>query len=241
LARHDLMRPENWEISGNLEDHNQSLLESIYRTEGHKLRMIPGLKIHGSDSVDTGGVFRAKVNRLFEFLMMKCFKTDDTSKLQTFASSTDIPDKDVQKYYYTFGKILYWFVLFHGEIPYPVGLDPIILSYCIYGYVTPAAANHRNRSVVNIAKQIDDGQPIRQRGRSAIDSNDDLTAWLRALMITKSEFNQCCRSLNSKKLIAQWFTTIAMLGKHLHKIGYIREGFTNAIGFTTVTFLLTID
>ena len=99
--------PQRWELVGTLDDHIQTLIECIYRSKGEDLRKVPRVKIDGSRSIDVGGVFCDKINRVFEYLLMKCFMIDEISHYNTFSSSMDVRHMDMEKYYHTFGKILY--------------------------------------------------------------------------------------------------------------------------------------
>ena len=120
-------------------------------------------------------------------------------------------------------------------------MDPIILSYCIYGYVTSTIAKLRYEGADNLAKEIANRSRdvLRDPSASQVDIRQ-IDPWLEPLSISGRDFNQYSRLLNPD-LTATWFTTIALLGQHIQKAEYIRQGFISEIdGFTSVTFLLTI-
>src|SRR5438046_6237389 len=61
-----------WRLVGSNSDQNseyQQLIDYFANSQGHEFRRLPMLSIHGSPAVDAEGVFRTKINMVFEFLL----------------------------------------------------------------------------------------------------------------------------------------------------------------------------
>jgi hypothetical protein len=75
-----------WTLHGEPADDSLLPIDYIYNCVGPELRIVPVLRIPQSISIDAGGIFRDKVNRVFDYLMESdIFVTDHTTGKLTFA------------------------------------------------------------------------------------------------------------------------------------------------------------
>jgi hypothetical protein len=200
------------------------------------LRVLPQVQLHGSNACDTGGVFRAKINETFHFLLREnnLFTLDASSHRYVFAAYSHVALQQKRKRYQVFGKILYWFVMIHEQIPFPRDLDPTILAFAIYGYIPIDLAELENPAFRKVADQI--RQLNIHTPTSLVPLSKDICDWLNECTITRKEFTEKLRDSNQgPEVAACQLGTTAVLGHCTEQYNWVAEGFKhNLPGFESV-------
>ena len=129
-----------WELNGDVADHIQSLIDTVSQAPSTEFAVLPSIKLHGSPACDAGGVFTDKINLTFNHLLrcMDLFELNHSISSESryvFKSLSHMGLKGTKKLYQVFGKLLYWFVIVHEQIPFPNDLSSTILAFCVYGYI----------------------------------------------------------------------------------------------------------
>jgi hypothetical protein len=128
---------EFWQLSGDYFTHPEQMVDCLYSCrDGPKLRLKPRIQIHGTQAIDSGGIFDDKISQTFIFLLESdIFNHEPTTGMSTFLRYDEIGYLARSKYYYVLGQILYWFVFVREIIPYPSSINPAIIAYGIYGSI----------------------------------------------------------------------------------------------------------
>lgn len=128
---------EFWQLSGHHSTHAEQMIDCLYSCQdGPKLRLKPRIQIHGTQAIDSGGIFDDKISQTFLFLLNSdIFMYDPTDGMRKFSQYDDFSYLAQSKYYYVLGQILYWFILIREIIPYPSFMNPAIIAYRIYSVI----------------------------------------------------------------------------------------------------------
>src|SRR5277367_2964740 len=96
-----------WTLHGEPDDHIHLLIEYIYNCLGPELKIVPVLRMPQSISIDAGGIFRDKVNGVFDYLMESdILVRDPTTRKLTFAEFDEPASyRTREKSYVAFGTI----------------------------------------------------------------------------------------------------------------------------------------
>jgi hypothetical protein len=132
--------PVSWRMFGDVEKRLDDLITNLHSLSRDDLRVLPRLKLpRGTLSVDIGGVFRDRVNGVFEHLLASdifiqevgAVYSDAGITLRGFEDNDEQDYYDRERYYRLLGTIIYWFIFIHHLVPYPMRVDPTIIAYCI--------------------------------------------------------------------------------------------------------------
>lgn len=145
-----------WELLGSTSDHIQTILDRVAIMPAAELAMLPRIRLHNLATCDTGGIFRVKINEAFDYLLHKddLFTFDTFMSRYMFAAHSHVSLQQKRRRYQIFGKILYWYVIIHQEVPFPTLLDPTIFAFCVYGYIPVALSESENPAFATLATQI---------------------------------------------------------------------------------------
>lgn len=219
-----------WELIGISDDHIQIMINCLTETDAVYLTTVPQIQLHGSNVCDTGGVFRAKINETFDYLLQRSdlFTFNELTRRYGFTPYSHVSLQQKRKRYQVFEKILYWFVIIHEQIPYPMDLDSSILAFCIYGYIPLDLSEMENPSFVKVAQQI--RQLDINSTTILVPLSKDITDWLYQFEITRKEFTQKLRdSEQGPEVVACQLGTTAILGHYTEQFKWVAEGFKHNI------------
>ena len=218
------------------------MVDCLYSCQDRpKLRLKPRIQIHGTQAIDSGGVFDDKISQTFLFLLESdIFQHDPTTGMSTFSQYDDFGYSVRSKYYYVLGQILYWFVLVHEIIPYPSSMNPAIIAYGIYGFI-PAQVLHRisgDHAVItrNIIESYTTLSSVEEIDGSVQD-------WLLAMeTLTLNDFlSELHNPRHGAAYLANIFS-LAAVGMEgcLPALEQFQLGFTSNRGFDSVFHLINI-
>jgi len=117
------------------------------------------LTITGNSVIDIGGVFRDSINRLFNALYTSDLFNVEDIYVGTKRSFRELSPVEVgyrKAKYFVLGKIFFWFVIVHHQIPYPMDINPAIVAYAIHGKIPRDIIQQIDPSVNNFIKEIAD-------------------------------------------------------------------------------------
>jgi len=209
-------------------------MECLFSCSAADLRKIPQLRIHGSPAIDAGGVFRDKVNRLFQQLLNSrdILEDDQITGCLLFCEYEDsLQYASRQKQYSVLGTIVYWFVFIHRFVPYPLRLHPAIIAYAIYGYVPYSILARALPGVASIICNIQSYTIL----TSLDEIHDDVKGWLEAINYGIESF---LADLHDRNRGAQYLTreigTRVIMGKRKEAFDMFRNGYRKMSGFISV-------
>ena len=221
-----------WHLVGSDEDHLVSLMECLFNCPPMDLRAIP--QLHGSPVIDAGGVFRDKVNRLFQQLLdsKDILENDLSTGCLLFCEYEDsLQYASRQKQYSVLGTIFYWFVFIHRFVPYPLTLHPAIIAYAIYGYVPYSVLAKAVPSIAPIIRNIESYTIL----TSLDEIHDDVLTWLDTINYSKESF---LADLHDRHRGAQYLSrelgTRVIMGKRKEAFDMFRNGYRKMLGFISV-------
>jgi hypothetical protein len=214
-----------WTLHGDPTDHTYLLIEYIYNCLGPELKIVPVLRIPQSISIDAGGIFRDKINRVFDYLMQSdILVKDPTTRRLTFAEF-DAPSfyREREKLYVVFGTIFYWFILMHRLIPYPLlDLNPAIVAYAIYGYIPQTAVDAFTPSAASTTRLI--ARYTVNTTESQI--HEEVKSWLTAIRYSFDSFMTHLHDPNrGPAYLMREVGTQIVLGRCQNSFDMFREGF----------------
>jgi hypothetical protein len=221
---------ELWELDGLPDHHIQLMITRLIDSPVGQLRSLPRIRLQGSNVCDTGGVFRAKINETFDYLLRQSdlFTLNQVSRRYSFTPHSHVSLQRKRRQYQVFGKILYWFVIIHEQIPYPTDLDSSVLAFCIYGYIPLDLSELENPAFANVAKQI--RQLNITSNASLIPLSKDIHDWLYEFEITQKEFTQKLQDPEQgPEVVACQLGTTALLGHCTEQYNWVAEGFKGDI------------
>lgn len=110
---------ESWELDGLPDHHIQLMITRLIDSPVGQLRSLPRIQLQGSNVCDTGGVFRAKINETFDYLLRQSdlFTLNQVSRRYSFTPHSHVSLQRKRRQYQVLGKILYWFVIIHDKFP----------------------------------------------------------------------------------------------------------------------------
>jgi hypothetical protein len=231
---------EFWQLSGHHSTHAAQMVDCLYSCrDGPKLRLKPRIQIHGTQAIDSGGIFDDKISQTFVFLLESdIFEHDPTTGLSIFSRYDDSGYSARFKYYYVLGQILYWFVLVREIIPYPSSMSPAIIAYGIYGSI-PQQVLHRisgDNAVItrNIIEEYTTLGSVEEIDGSVQD-------WL--LPMETLSLNHFVSDLRDPQRGAAYLSnifSIAAVGMEgcLQALEQFKLGFTSNLGFDSVLHLM---
>jgi len=227
-----------WYLVGSDEDHLVSLMECIFSCSALDLRAIPQLRLHGSPAIDAGGVFRDKVNRLFQQLLdsKDILENDLSTGCLLFCEYEDsLQYASRQKQYSVLGTIVYWFVFIHRFVPYPLTLHPAIIAYAIYGYVPYSVLAKAVPSIAPIIRNIESYTIL----TSLDEIHDDVMGWLTAINYPMESFLADLHDRNrGAQYLARDIGTRVIMGKRKEAFDMFRTGYRKVLGFISVCLSL---
>ena len=214
-----------WTLHGEPDDHIHLLIEYIYNCLGPELKIVPVLRMPQSISIDAGGIFRDKVNRVFDYLMESdILVRDPTTRKLTFAEFDEPASyRTREKSYVAFGTIFYWFILMHRLIPYPLSnLNPAIVVYAIYGYIPQTVVDSFTQSAASTTRLI----ARYTVNTSANEIHDEVKTWLTAIRYSFDLFMTHLHDPNrGPAYLMREVGTQIVLGRCQNSFDMFREGF----------------
>ena len=221
-----------WNLASNRQRQYLQIIDHLFNSQGHQLRIVPELSIHNSPALDIGGVFRAKINEVFQFLLHSdIFTFDNTIEKTTFTLFSALQYQYRHKQYLAFGQIFYWFVIIHRHIPFPDSLNPAILAYGIHGYIPTNVIQQVDEVTADVVEIIKSYTTRTPEDRIS----DDVKNWLTAKSVNINDFMSDLRT-NGPQYLAETTGTMAIVGDCLSAFMFFREGFTKNRGFTSVYY-----
>jgi hypothetical protein len=218
------------------------MVDCLYSCQdGPKLRVKPRIQIHGTQAIDSGGVFDDKISQTFLFLLESdIFQHDPTTGMSTFSQYDDFGYSVRSKYYYVLGQILYWFVLVHEIIPYPSFINPAIIAYGIYGFIPQQILHQISGDHAVITRNIIESY-------TTLDSVDEIDQsvqdWLLAMeTLSLDDFISELHNPQHGAIYLANIFSLAAVGMEgcLLAVEQFRLGFTSNHGFDSVFHLMTI-
>ena len=218
------------------------MVDCLYSCQDRpKLRLKPRIQIHGTQAIDSGGVFDDKISQTFLFLLESdIFQHDPTTGMSTFSQYDDFGYLVRSKYYYVLGQILYWFVLVHEIIPYPSSMNPAIIAYGIYGFIPPQVLHRISGDHAVITRNIIESYTT----LSSVEGIDgSVQDWLLAMeTLTLNDFlSELHNPRHGAAYLANIFS-LAAVGMEgcLPALEQFQLGFTSNRGFDSVFHLINI-
>lgn len=228
-----------WNLAGNTNEQMDMIIDMVSQASGMGLAIVPQILLHGSDACDTGGILRDIVNTVFDHFLRHAnlFEIDKDSDPRRYVfptvSRTLLHAK--KRFYQVFGKLLYWFVIIHKQIPFPNDLHPSIFSYSVYGYIPMSLTQSLNASVYEMVMKV-----------QTVDNVDtlcslptDVAAWLEQFpdISTRTVLNNLKDYDQGPSVVACQLATNAIIGWHTDQYNWVREGFLSVPdGYTSVSF-----
>lgn len=223
---------------GDVGDHIQVLIDTVSQAPPTEFAVLPRIKLHGSPACDAGGVFTDKINLTFNHLLrhMDLFElnrspidsptdppTDPpTDSRYVFKSFSHTVLKGTKKLYQVFGKLLYWFVIVHEQIPFPNDLSPAILAFCVYGYIPLSLTRSLDSAAYEIATKIQNLDVD-----TLVTIPKEIGSYVNTFGIHHQELLESIRDPNQGPHVnACRIATKAILGWHTKQFEWVREGFT---------------
>jgi hypothetical protein len=229
-----------WHLVGSDEDHLVSLMECLFNCSAADLRKIPQLRLHGSQAIDAGGVFRDKVNRLFQQLLdsRDILEEDQITGCLLFCEYEDsLQYASRQKQYSVLGTIVYWFVFIHPVVPYPLGLHPAIIAYAINGYVPNSVLARALPAVAPIIRNIESYTIL----TSLDEIHDDVKSWLEAINYRIELFLADLHDRNrGAQYLAREIGTRVIMGKRKEAFDMFRNGYRKMSGVFSVCLSIRV-
>jgi hypothetical protein len=218
------------------------MVDCLYSCQDRpKLRLKPRIQIHGTQAIDSGGVFDDKISQTFLFLLESdIFQHDPTTGMSTFSQYDDFGYSVRSKYYYVLGQILYWFVLVPEIIPYPSSMNPAIIAYGIYGFIPPQVLHRISGDHAVITRNIIESYTT----LSSVEEIDgSVQDWLLAMeTLTLNDFlSELHNPRHGAAYLANIFS-LAAVGMEgcLPALEQFQLGFTSNRGFDSVFHLINI-
>ena len=231
---------ELWQLSGHHSTHAEQMIDCLYSCQdGPKLRLKPRIQIHGSQAIDSGGIFDDKISQIFLFLLESdIFKHDPTTGMSTFSQYDDFGYLTRSKYYYVLDQILYWFVLVREIIPYPSSINPAIIAYGIYGHISQQVLHQISGDHAVITRNIIEGY-------TTLDSVEEIDGsvqdWLLAMETLSLDhfISELHNPQHGAAYLANIFS-LAAVGMEgcLPALEQFQLGFTSNRGFDSVFHLM---
>jgi hypothetical protein len=133
--------------------------------------------------------------------------------------------------YYVIGKIFYWFVFIHCQIPYPTDINPAIVAYAIHGSIPPTILPQVDASIHLVVQQI-----LSYNSRTSSNGiSESVKEWLSIIGIPLPEFLIDLRdSQKGPRYVADLVATLATINNSLQAFKHFRDGFNNDRGFESV-------
>lgn len=228
-----------WSLVGNTDDQTTTVIDIVSQASAMDLAIVPHILLHDSAACDTGGILRDVVNTTFDYLLRRIdlFELDNTTEPQryTFPTLSRTLLHAKKRYYQVFGKLLYWFVIIHKQIPFPNDLHPAIVGYSIYGYIPMSLTKSLSPSIYAMAmtvQRLDNVDTLRSIPQ-------DLAAWLEEFpdISTRTVLNNLKDPDQGPSVVACQLATYAIIGWHTEQYDWVREGFLSVPdGYTSVSF-----
>ena len=135
--------------------------------------------------------------------------------------------------YFVFGKIFYWFVIIHRQIPYSTDINPAIIAYAICEKIPRNVLPHIDGSVNSLVQQILSYNS--QTSQEAIDTNVKDCQWLHLIGIPLSDFmNDLQNPEKGPGYLADTIATLAVVNDSAQAFAHFHQGFNDNRGFETV-------
>ena len=222
----------HWVLPAAQTRRDQKLFENLQTTPGHSLRLIPRLALNGNSVIDTGGVFRDTINRVFRSIYESdIFESTNVGAPKSFRELSPIEFEYHKAKYFVLGKIFYWFVIIHRQVPYPMDINPAIVVYAIHGKI-PRSILQQIDASVNILIQEIAGY---NSEATANDITENVKDWLRIIGVPLEDFTNDLQNLSKgASYLADNIATLAVVNNSLQAFDHFRDGFNDQRGFETV-------
>jgi len=234
----DLSAP-TWSLAGNTNDHMRTVIDIVSQASGMDLTIVPHILLHDSVACDTGGVLRDIINTVFDHLLRHAdlFEIDETTdpRRYTFPTLSRTLLHAKKRSYQVFGKLLYWFVIIHKQIPFPNDLHPSIFGYSVYGYIPMSLTQSLNASVYDMTMKVQTLKNVDTLRSLPM----DVETWLKefpnistgTVLSNLKDFDQ------GPSVVACQLATNAIVGWYADQYKWVQEGFLSVPdGFTSVSF-----
>jgi hypothetical protein len=239
LANSLSLSAPTWSLAGNTNDQMTAIIDIVSQASGMGLAIVPHILLHDSAACDTGGVLRDIINTVFDHLLRRAnlFELDEDTDPPRYAfptfSRTLLHAK--KRSYQVFGKLLYWFVIIHKQIPFPNDLHPSIFSYSVYGYIPMSLTQSLNASVYEMAMKIQSLNNVDTLRSIPM----DVGTWLQQFpdISTRTVLNNLKDLDQGPSVVACQLATNAIIGWHTDQYNWVREGFLSVPdGYSSVSF-----
>jgi hypothetical protein len=218
-------------LRGTEESQRRQFFQFLVTTPGQLLRVLPRLSIVGNNAIDAGGVFRHTINRHFKILYDESDIFVTTSNTRTFRERPAIEFEYHRDKYYVLGKIFYWFIFIHRQIPYPTDIDAAIIAFAIHGRIPRTILPQLNAAIDALVGEI-----LTYNARTSINRiSDNVKGWLSTIGIPLDDFvTDLHDSRKGPMYLADRVGSLAIMNNSLQAFQYFRNGFNKDRGFESV-------
>ena len=221
-----------WSLSSAQETRELMLFEKLLGTPGHSFRLIPRFTMSGNSVVDIGGVFRDSINRMFHGIYESdIFNSVGTNvgNKKTFRELSPVEVGYRKGKYFVFGKIFYWFIIIHRQIPYPMEINPTIVAYAIHGKIPRSILQQIDPSVNLFIEEI-----LQYNSETTMDKVTEIVRdWLKIIGVPLDDFVYDLQTKNVSD-VADNIATLATVNNSLQAFDHFRNGFNDQRGFESV-------
>jgi len=228
---------KTWSLAGDTDDKKKMVIEIVSQASAMDLAIIPYILLHDSEACDTGGIFTDTINTVFEKMLRRSdlFQLDTNMDPQryTFSTFSRTLLHAKKREYQVFGKLLYWYVIIHQQIPFPNDLHPSIFGYSIYGYIPMSLTQSLNASVYDMAMKVQRLDNVDTVGSIPM----DVATWLGQFrdISTRTVLNNLKDLDQGPSVVACQLATNSIIGWHTDQYNWVREGFLSVPdGYTSV-------
>jgi hypothetical protein len=201
------------------------------RTEVEPYRCHPC--IERSPSIDTGGIWRTRINQVFEALLHSDLFDHTAEGELTFAEYPSAGFSFRHGRYFVLGRLFYWSVFIGRDIPYPRNISQAIVHFAIHGTVPRSVTSRRGttEAIANIAGIIE-GYTF----TTTIDNiSGEVKYWVGQLGINMDDFMADLHHPSRGPLhISERLSTSAVLGTCAQAFWSFKKGFNSERGFESV-------
>jgi hypothetical protein len=222
---------QRWMLRGSQALREQELFDFLLNTPGHDLRLLPRLSIFQNEVIDAGGVFRDSINRLFGSMYNSDMFSQSSHNTKSFRERSPTEFVYYRSRYYVFGKIFYWFIIIHRQVPYPMDLNPAIVAYAIHEKIPQSILLQVDPSVHTLIQQI-----LGYSSRTSVNAIvENVREWLSIIGVPLSDFmSDLCHPQKGPKHLADTIATLAVVNNSFQAFSSFRDGFNDNRGFETV-------
>jgi hypothetical protein len=190
------------------------------------LRKLPFLSLENQNAIDLGGVLRDRINQLFQKLLNSDLFMEEPTRplIRTFnRPSSYTAYSSIRSKYVVFGKLFFWFVIIHQQIPYPNNIDPVIISLAIYDTISVDLIKQNYPSIGSFAQMILD---MDVNISATIEIPQDIQTWISASGCTSGEFLRALQNPDlGPKFLVHKLCIPMILGNAVAPMREFRTGF----------------